>query len=64
MYAKSILVAALAALAALTAASPIESRQTSGNSAYEFSQGGCRPILFAFTRGTMEAGNLVCSQLA
>ncbi|EOA90754.1 hypothetical protein ACJQWK_11516 [Exserohilum turcicum] len=60
MYTKSILVATLAGLAAT---SPIESRQFSGiggtgSSSSEFSQGGCRDILFAFARGSTEIGNM------
>jgi len=61
MYTTSILVAALAGLAA---SSPIESRQLfggiggTGSSSSEFSQGGCRDILFAFARGSTEIGNM------
>ncbi|KAF2281394.1 cutinase precursor [Westerdykella ornata] len=45
------------ALLSLVAANPIEIRQTGVNS-NEFSQGGCRPILFAWARGSTEAGNM------
>ena len=31
-----------------------------GSSSSEFSQGGCRDILFAFARGSTEIGNMVC----
>ncbi|CAA9960113.1 Cutinase [Pyrenophora teres f. maculata] len=69
MYTKSILIAALAGLAT---ASPIEVRQFggfggfggiggiggTGSSSSEFSQGGCRDILFAFARGSTEIGNM------
>ncbi|EUC50395.1 carbohydrate esterase family 5 protein [Bipolaris oryzae ATCC 44560] len=58
MYTKSILIAALAGIAA---AGPIESRQLfggTGSSASEFSKGGCKPVLFAFTRGSTEIGNM------
>ncbi|RMZ74236.1 cutinase precursor [Pyrenophora seminiperda CCB06] len=44
-------------LAALATASPIEVRQF-GTSSSEFSQGGCRDILFAFARGSTEIGNM------
>jgi cutinase len=63
MYAKSVLIAALAGFAA---ASPIEieSRQLfggiggTGSSSSEFSRGGCKDILFAFARGSTEIGNM------
>jgi hypothetical protein len=50
------------ALAALTAANPIETRQLlggTGASSSEFSRGGCRDILFAWARGSTEIGNMV-----
>jgi hypothetical protein len=50
------------ALAALTAANPIETRQLlggTGTSSSEFSRGGCRDILFAWARGSTEIGNMV-----
>ncbi|ORY07944.1 cutinase-domain-containing protein [Clohesyomyces aquaticus] len=47
----------LAALVSLAASSPIEKRQT-GSTSKEFSQGGCRDIIFAFARGSTEIGNM------
>jgi hypothetical protein len=62
MYTKRILIAALAGLAS---ASPVEVhvRQLGGTgaSSTEFSRGGCKDILFAFTRGSTEIGNMVCN---
>lgn len=55
MYTQTVL---LSIFAALVAASPIEVRQTRINS-NEFSDGGCRDILFAWARGSTEAGNMV-----
>ena len=64
MYAKSVLIAALAGFAS---ASPIEveSRQLfgggiggTGSSSSEFSRGGCKDVLFAFARGSTEIGNM------
>jgi len=56
----SILIAALASLAA---AGPIETRQfgggRTGSTSKEFSQGGCKDILFAWARGSTEVGNMV-----
>ncbi|KAF2740062.1 cutinase-domain-containing protein [Polyplosphaeria fusca] len=46
-----------AAVIALTSANPIDTRQTRINS-NEFSEGGCRDVLFAFARGSTEAGNM------
>ncbi|KAF2791004.1 carbohydrate esterase family 5 protein [Melanomma pulvis-pyrius CBS 109.77] len=54
MYTKAFIVALLAGLASSAA---IEKRQTQTTSK-EFSQGGCRDILFAFARGSTEAGNM------
>jgi hypothetical protein len=46
-------------------ASPVEVhvRQLGGTgaSSTEFSRGGCKDILFAFTRGSTEIGNMVCN---
>lgn len=58
MYTKSLLIAGLAGLAA---ASPVEVRQIGGTGtrSSEFSQGGCRDILFAWARGSTETGNMV-----
>ena len=57
---RSILITALAGLAA---AGPVEVRQLglggTGSTSKEFSQGGCRDILFAWTRGSTEIGNMV-----
>lgn len=55
MYTQAFL---LSIFAALIAAGPIEVRQTRINS-NEFSDGGCRDILFAWARGSTEAGNMV-----
>jgi hypothetical protein len=55
MYTLTILVSALCSFAA---AGPIEVRQTRVNS-NEFSQGGCRDVLFAWARGSTEIGNMV-----
>ncbi|KAH8730384.1 cutinase-domain-containing protein [Phaeosphaeriaceae sp. PMI808] len=54
MYTQSILISLLAGLAA---AGPVEVRQTRTTS-NEFSQGGCRDILFAWARGSTEIGNM------
>ncbi|KAF2462964.1 cutinase precursor [Lindgomyces ingoldianus] len=54
MYIKSFVVATIVGLATT---SPLEKRQT-GTTSKEFSQGGCRDILFAFARGSTEAGNM------
>jgi cutinase len=58
MYTQCVLVSLLAGLAA---AGPVEVRQLlgTGTSSNEFSQGGCRDILFAFARGSTEIGNMV-----
>ena len=57
---RSILITALAGLAA---AGPVEVRQLglggTGSTSKEFSQGGCRDILFAWARGSTEIGNMV-----
>ncbi|KAI8934961.1 hypothetical protein NX059_008627 [Plenodomus lindquistii] len=57
MHTKSILIVGLAALAN---ASPLEVRQLgrTGTTSNEFSRGGCRDILFAWARGSTEAGNM------
>lgn len=53
----------IAAIAGLAAAGPIETRQFglggTGTTSKEFSQGGCRDILFAWARGSTEIGNMV-----
>ncbi|KAF2116883.1 cutinase-domain-containing protein [Lophiotrema nucula] len=54
MHMNTILVAAFIGLAA---SAPIEKRQT-GTTSSEFSQGGCRDILFAWARGSTEPGNM------
>lgn len=49
------------ALAVLAAASPIEERQLRGRvgtTATEFTDGGCRPIIMLFARGSTEVGNM------
>lgn len=59
MFTKSILIAGLVGFAA---AGPVEVRQIggrTGTTANEFSQGGCRDILFAWARGSTEIGNMV-----
>ncbi|KAF2624225.1 carbohydrate esterase family 5 protein [Macroventuria anomochaeta] len=52
----------ITALAGLAAASPLETRQFglggTGSTSNEFSQGGCRDILFAWARGSTEIGNM------
>ncbi|KAF2036204.1 cutinase-domain-containing protein [Setomelanomma holmii] len=57
MYTQVVLISLLAAL---SAASPVEVRQLggTGTTSNEFSQGGCRDILFAWARGSTEAGNM------
>ncbi|KAF2259042.1 cutinase-domain-containing protein [Lojkania enalia] len=49
--------AIFAALIGLVFSTPIEKRQT-GTTSKEFSQGGCRDILFAWARGSTEVGNM------
>lgn len=59
MYSQTLIISLLAGLAA---ASPVEVRQLlggTGTSSNEFSQGGCRDILFAWARGSTEIGNMV-----
>ncbi|KAG7117725.1 cutinase 1 like protein [Verticillium longisporum] len=49
------------ALAALAAAGPIEQRQRGGrvgSTATEFTDGGCKPIIMLFARGSTETGNM------
>ena len=47
-------------LSALVTAAPIlEERQNTGTTEHEFSEGGCRDILFFFARGSTEGGNMV-----
>ncbi|KAF3937853.1 Cutinase [Dactylella cylindrospora] len=58
----------LAAFAALAAAAPtpvaiesevgLEKRQLVGTTANEYTEKGCRPIIFIYARGTIETGNL------
>lgn len=55
MYTKTFMTLALAGLAT---ANPIEKRQTRTTS-NEFSEGGCRDVLFAWARGSTETGNMV-----
>jgi cutinase len=57
MYTKTFLTLALASLAT---AGPVDKRQTRTTSK-EFSQGGCRDVLFAWARGSTETGNMVSS---
>lgn len=54
MYTKAFVTALLFGLANAAA---IEQRQTQTTSK-EFSQGGCRDVLFAFARGSTETGNM------
>ncbi|KAF2636485.1 cutinase precursor [Massarina eburnea CBS 473.64] len=54
MYTKTLLSFALVSLAI---ANPIQKRKT-GTTENEFSQGGCRDVLFAWARGSTEAGNM------
>lgn len=55
----------ITALAGIAAAGPIETRQLglggTGSTSKEFSQGGCKDILFAWARGSTEIGNMVRS---
>ncbi|PVH97969.1 carbohydrate esterase family 5 protein [Periconia macrospinosa] len=44
-------------LTSLTTGTPIDRRAT-GITSKEFSQGGCRDVLFAWARGSTEAGNM------
>lgn len=55
MYTQSLLTLAFTALAAAT---PLEKRAT-GPVSNEFTQGGCRDVMFAFARGSTEVGNMV-----
>jgi len=61
MYTQTVL---LSVLAALATASPVQVRQIGGTrtTSKEFSEGGCRDILFAWARGSTEIGNMVCFQ--
>ncbi|PBP25205.1 hypothetical protein BUE80_DR003706 [Diplocarpon rosae] len=47
-------------LAGLVSSSPLESRQSRyvGVSATEYTQDGCKPVIFFFARGSTEVGNL------
>ncbi|KAF2017452.1 carbohydrate esterase family 5 protein [Aaosphaeria arxii CBS 175.79] len=54
MYMNTLIAAAILGLAT---ASPVEVRQTRTSSS-EFSDGGCRDILFAWARGSTEVGNM------
>jgi cutinase len=58
MYTQTFLISILAGLAAT---SPVEVRQLlgTGTTSKEFSQGGCRDVLFAWARGSTEIGNMV-----
>ncbi|KAF1997688.1 carbohydrate esterase family 5 protein [Amniculicola lignicola CBS 123094] len=56
MYTKAFLTAAMVGLAA-SAPTELPKRQTRINS-NEFSEGGCRDIIFAFARGSTEGGNM------
>lgn len=59
MYYSTLL---LSALAVFTAAAPLEERQLGnrvGTTASEFSQGGCKDVIFFFARGSTEVGNMV-----
>ncbi|KAH9875389.1 hypothetical protein J1614_004881 [Plenodomus biglobosus] len=57
MYTTSLLIAGLASLAD---ASPVEVRQigSTGTTLNEFTEGGCRDIMFAWARGSTERGNM------
>ncbi|KAL1606694.1 hypothetical protein SLS60_004101 [Paraconiothyrium brasiliense] len=54
MHTQSFLTLALITLAAAT---PMEKRAT-GSTSNEFTQGGCRDVMFAFARGSTEIGNM------
>jgi cutinase len=50
---------AAALLPLLASAAPLESRQNRvGISANEFTQGGCKPVIMLFARGSTEVGNM------
>jgi cutinase len=51
----------LSLLASVAAGSPIKVRQSStvGITENEFTQGGCKPVIFFFARGSTEVGNMV-----
>ena len=55
MYTQSFLALALTALVTAT---PLEKRLT-GPVSNEFTQGGCKDVMFAFARGSTEIGNMV-----
>jgi cutinase len=61
MYTQAVIASLLASLAS---AIPLEVRQFGGTGTIsnEFSQGGCRDILFAWARGSTETGNMVSVQ--
>ncbi|KAI9172124.1 putative cutinase 1 [Paramyrothecium foliicola] len=50
---------AAALLPLLASATPIESRQNRvGSTANEFTEGGCKPVIMLFARGSTEIGNM------
>lgn len=51
---------ATAILAATASAMPVlETRQTVGTTANEFTSGGCKDVVLLYARGTTQAGNMV-----
>jgi cutinase len=58
MYTHTVL---LTIFAGLAAAGSVQVRQLlgTGTSSSEFSQGGCKDVLFAWARGSTEIGNMV-----
>ncbi|KAJ4353113.1 hypothetical protein N0V95_003647 [Ascochyta clinopodiicola] len=60
MYFQSAIL--ITALAGFAAAGPVEVRQLglggTGSTSKEFSQGGCKDVLFAWARGSTEIGNM------
>lgn len=47
------------ALCATTLALPAVDKRQAGDTANEFTNGGCRDIIFIFARGSTESGNIV-----
>lgn len=58
MYTQSFITLALTALASAT---PMVEKRATGPTSNEFTQGGCKDVMFAFARGSTEIGNMVSS---